>query len=328
MKKRTWLIRLLGVILFIVILTRVDLSSVLSVIADVNLSYLGTAIVLTIPMLVLKSWRWQSLLKMQGIAYPLRQAFPAYVGGLYLGMVTPGRLGELGRAFYLTNDRGLSLGAAFSSVVVDRLLDIYVLLLAGGYGLIAYSLLPGGTIPSVIILVLLVALPLSLLRKTIGKGLIRAIYHVRLFARFRARIDTSADQFYHGVDMLARPRLILPLAITLAAWAVYFAQCYLLVLSLEFHLSYLDTAVYMAAAILVTLIPISIAGIGTRDATLIALFSVQGIDAESALSYSLLVLFSFYVCVAVMATIAWQIKPIQVSRGEQDVGLPSQHRST
>lgn len=318
MKTASWLIRLIGIVLFVFILTRIDLSGIAFTITKVNLWYLVPVIILIPPLILLKSWRWQLLLKMQGITYPLRQAFAAYFGGMYLGLVTPGRLGELGRVFYLTDDKELSFGGAFSSVLVDRLLDIYLLLLVGGYGLVALSLLPERMILSIIILVLLLSLPFLLLNKRTGKWLIGLVNQTKLLGKLGKKMDTAADQFYSGVDRLANPRLTLPLLINLAAWAIYFAQCHLLVLSLNLPLSFLDIAIYMAVAVLVTLIPVSIAGIGTRDATLIALFSFQGLSAESALSYSLLVLFSFYICGAVMAAIVWQIKPIRVSRGKPE----------
>lgn len=317
MKNRLWLIRLIGIILFIVILTRIDLPSLSSSIAKAYLWYLALAIALNLPVVFLKSWRWHFLLKMQGTDYGLRRAFPAYLSSTYLGLATPGRLGELGRVFYLTNDKKMSFGGAFSSVLVDRLFDIYLLLLVGGYGFIAFSLLGVRMILSVIVLALLLVLPLLLLSKGIGKGLIGLAYQARLLGRFEEKIGYSADQFYSGLDRLTKPSLIFPLLITLAAYAIFFAQCYLLALSLNLPLSFLDIGIYMAVANMVTLIPVSIAGIGTRDATLIALFSLQGLSAESALSYSLLVLFTFYICGAIMGAIAWQIKPIRVPIGKQ-----------
>ena len=51
---------------------------------------------------------------------------------------------------------------------------------------------------------------------------------------------------------------------------------------------------YCKLAAKVVMIPISIAVIGTCDATLIALSSPQGITAESALSYSPIVLTAIY----------------------------------
>ena len=320
MKKRLWLIRLIGVLLFIFILIRIDLSNVACVLTKVNLWYLALAIVLNIPVIFLKSWRWQSLLKMQGITYPLRQAFPAYFTGIYLGLATPGRLGELSRVFYLTGDKEMSLGGAFSSVVVDRLFDIYLLLILGGYGLIAFSLLAEGTIVAVIILALLLAISLLLLNKRIGKGLMMVVYKAKILRRFENRIDTSVEHFYSGLEGLAKKELIFPLLLTLAAYAIYFGQCYLFALCLNLPLSFFYVATCMAVATLVALIPVSIAGIGTRDAALVALFSLQGITSESALSYSLLVLFTFYICPAVPGAIAWQIKSIKGTKGKQSAG--------
>jgi uncharacterized protein (TIRG00374 family) len=319
MKKRLWLIRLIGIILLIFVVARVDLSSVASTITKVNLWYLALAIALNIPLIFFKSWRWQSLLKMQDVDYGLRQAFPAYLSGIYLGLVTPGRLGEFSRVLYLTNDKELSLGEAFSSVLVDRLCDIYLLVIVSCFGFITFS--PAGeTILAVIVPLLLIAISILFLSRRLGKRLTGLVYKVKLFERFRRKIDTSVDQFYWGVERITRRKLVFPLLLTLAAYGIYFSQCYLLVLSLNLPLSFFYVAICMAVASLVALIPISISGIGTRDATLIALFSLQNIAAESALSYSLLVLFTFYICGGVMGAVAWQIKPLRTVQQKRSTG--------
>lgn len=309
MKKRFWLIRLFGILLLIFLLTRVDLSSIASAITKVNLWYLAAVIVLTPPGIFLRSWRWQFLLKMQGITYPLRQAFLACLSGFYLGLATPGRLGEFAKVLYLTDDKELPFGKAFSSVLVDRLFDIYLLVIVGGFGLISFSPL-GETILAVIVLLLLLAISLLILSRRIGQRLIGVVYKAKILSRFKGRIDTFVDQFYWGVEGLTGRKLVFPLLLTLAAYATLFSQCYLLALSLNLPLSFFYVAICMAVATLVALIPVSVCGIGTRDITLIALFSLQGIAYESALSYSLLVLFTLYIFTAVMGAIAWQTKPI------------------
>lgn len=312
MKKRFWLIRLFGILLLIFLLTRVDLSSIASAITKVNLWYLAAVIVLTPPGIFFRSWRWQSLLKMQGITYPLRQAFLACLSGFYLGLATPGRLGEFAKVLYLTDDKELPFGKAFSSVLVDRLFDIYLLVIVGGFGLISFSLL-GETILAVIVLLLLLAISLLILSRRIGQRLIGVVYKAKILSRFKGRIDTFVDQFYWGVERLTGRKLVFPLLLTLAAYATLFSQCYLLALSLNLPLSFFYVAICMAVATLVALIPVSVCGIGTRDITLIALFSLQDIAYESALSYSLLVLFTLYIFTAVMGAIAWQTKPIRTA---------------
>lgn len=314
MKKRLWVIRLLGVLLLIFILTRIDLPNVASAIAKVNLWYLVLVIILHLPVVFLKAWRWQYLLKMQGVTYPLRHSFPAYFSGVYLGLTTPGRLGDFARVLYLRHDKELPVGGALSSVLVDRLYDIYLLVIVGGFGLIAFSPLGERTVLFILFLVFILAVFSLFLNWQIGKRAVSVIYKVSALQRLKAQIDTSVDQFYAGLGGLTRKGLIFCSLLTLVAYAIYFGQCYLLALSLNLSLSFLYVTSCMAVAVLITMIPISIAGIGTRDGTLIFLFSLQGVSAESALSYSLLVLFTFYICGAAMGAIAWQIKPLYSSR--------------
>ena len=69
----------------------------------------------------------------------------------------------------------------------------------------------------------------------------------------------------------------------------------------------------MAISNLISFIPISISGLGTRDATLIYLFSLIGLKPELAVSYSFLVFIVFFVCGGLMGAVAWWIKPLPIS---------------
>jgi uncharacterized membrane protein YbhN (UPF0104 family) len=57
----------------------------------------------------------------------------------------------------------------------------------------------------------------------------------------------------------------------------------------------------------VALIPVSIAGIGTREATLVYLFGLKNIDAKSAIAFSLL-MFSAYIVGAIVGSVLILLK--------------------
>jgi uncharacterized membrane protein YbhN (UPF0104 family) len=57
----------------------------------------------------------------------------------------------------------------------------------------------------------------------------------------------------------------------------------------------------------VALIPISIAGIGTREATLVYLFGLKNIDAKFAIAFSLL-MFSAYIVGAIVGSVLIMLK--------------------
>jgi hypothetical protein len=93
------------------------------------------------------------------------------------------------------------------------------------------------------------------------------------------------------------------------AYGIFFGQCYLLALALGLPLSYLQVSYTVAIGSLVTLLPISISGLGTREAAIIAYLATAGITGEQALGFSLLVFAAFYVAGGLFGAVAWLIKP-------------------
>jgi hypothetical protein len=57
-------------------------------------------------------------------------------------------------------------------------------------------------------------------------------------------------------------------------------------------------------------LPISISGIGTRDAVIITYLGSLGIPAEGALGFSLLISLMFYTGGGLMGFAAWWLKPL------------------
>ena len=95
------------------------------------------------------------------------------------------------------------------------------------------------------------------------------------------------------------------------AYAVFYLQCYLIALALRLPLSYAYAAFCVSIASLLALLPISISGLGVRDATFLALLLPLGVTAELAISYSLLILLVFNVFGGALGAIAWFSKPLR-----------------
>ncbi|MBA7640673.1 hypothetical protein ES703_48344 [subsurface metagenome] len=126
-------------------------------------------------------------------------------------------------------------------------------------------------------------------------------------------MDESVNDFYSGIEELKKSRLVIPLLITIFAYIIFYTQGYLIAKSLSIPVSFFYLVFCLSLASLVALIPISIFGIGTRDATLIVLFSTQGLTEEAAVSLSLALLFVFYVSVGGMGALAWLKRPVNLN---------------
>jgi uncharacterized membrane protein YbhN (UPF0104 family) len=152
--------RLLGVALVVVLLVRADLSGVSDTLSDAHIGGLLLAFVLLLPMILLKSIRWQVILAAQGVRLGTLPAYLSYLGSMFLGVVTPGRVGEFARIFQVTEAHGVSRTLAFSSVLADRLFDLYLLLTLGALALAAVT--DGGVQIGVIVVIAVAAgIPLA-----------------------------------------------------------------------------------------------------------------------------------------------------------------------
>ena len=92
--------------------------------------------------------------------------------------------------------------------------------------------------------------------------------------------------------------------LTVLAWSVCFIQYYFLALALGLNLNYFSIFFVVPILFLVSLIPISISGIGTRDAAAILVLSSFGISPELAIAFSLGILIENYI-LAVFGFVIW-----------------------
>jgi len=89
--------------------------------------WLVPAVLITVALLVLKSWRW-GLLFLPEYHLPFGSLMTALCAGYLASNVLPARLGEVVRLVLLTSEQPVSVARTFSTIVVERLLDVLTLL--------------------------------------------------------------------------------------------------------------------------------------------------------------------------------------------------------
>lgn len=304
------LYHLIGIIILVVILTKIDFLQVLAQFKHLNLGLFIMVNLLILPSLFIRSYRWRCLLRLQGINYSARDSFLSYVGGIYVGIITPGRVGETVRALYLKRDKNISFSESLASVFMDRVIDLYLLVFLGTTGFLYF--LNAGDMKERIFISLaalfLLTVPFLLLNRRLLEKLARAVYKVMISGIDKSLFDGQFMVFFSSVRKIITKGIYIPFMLTIAAYLIYFMQCYLLARLISINISYAAVVSFVAISSLASLLPITILGIGTRDAALIYLFSLVGIKAESALAYSFLLFLSFYVVSGLLAFFGWFIK--------------------
>jgi hypothetical protein len=229
---------------------------------------------LTITFPVLSALRMQAVLAGIGRRVEFASSFAIVMAGFTFSTFTPSKAGDLARAWFLRGRAPVS--SVLGSVLAERLLDVLTLLAFCFAGSLVYrwkslALLSG----------LLLACGLA------GTALLLT---VRL--PIPAKLRPKVERLLESLRVLIRsPGLFVRvLALTLANWIASVVQAWLFYLSLGSAIPFARVLAALPAAIFVGLVPITIAGMGTRDTALIRLLAGQAapeISLGVAMLYSL-----------------------------------------
>ncbi len=287
MKRHFKWLKFFGIGLWLFIISRLDFQRVLEVLKEVNFLWLSIAGILLCGMFVFKSLRWRTALRAQGISYSLSKTLDVILASWFFGLLTPGRLGDLSKVIYL-RETGVTLSEGLASVILDRLYDLVLLLIFGTAGLFffieifsvqmrLFFMFAGAT---GIILALLYSLRQGFRFR--GKDILKIIMPQSLYARVQAEWNAFRVQF----KRIALTTLFPMLFFSLLGYACFFAQMYAIAVGLGLSISFLYLSLCFSLAGFVSLLPISVAGLGTREAILIVLFQKVSLPAESAVLMS------------------------------------------
>jgi glycosyltransferase 2 family protein len=239
-------------------------------------------------LLFLRAYKWHGLMAVAGNGH-VRKSLRALFGGFALGLITPGRLGELGRCVFV-RDRERAQVALLT--VYDRLLDFWALLTAMGVSLFFVAPLPAAVFGAAVWLAFL----------PVVMGFPTLVSHLFKLAR---RSHHLHGRFFDGaVDMPAIPtRRFAVLAV--CAMEVELASFYFLLRA--FALTGIATAIATYPYIVLAGdLPFSFGGVGVREGAAAFLLSPYAVPSSAAIDASL-VWFVFGVLLPALLGALWLI---------------------
>jgi len=302
---------LLGLILFAFVLLKLNFGEVWQSVENVQISYLIIAALAAFPILFFKSWCWNYILKVQGINYNLKDSFLMYCAGMYLGVPTPGRVGEMAMAFYLKKD-GNSFGKSLVSIFLDRVSDLAFLV---GFIILGSLFFVSVWRKEILIffsgLAILAMLVLALTKTGTIKWILKKAFYFFIPEKKQNNWKVNFQDFISDFKIFNLKSYTAIMLITALSWSAYFFQMYVLAWGVGLHVPWIYLSVTVTITGLITIIPVSISGIGTRDVALILLLAPFLIPKEQAIVFSALILFMSLLA-ALIGLVCWFIKPIKL----------------
>ncbi len=307
---------LVGVALFVYLLMKVGIRDILSIIAKANLFYIILTILFIIPVVFFQAIKWGAILKSQKINLKFKDVVKLQLISIFYGTVTPARVGSFIKIAYL-QEKLKNFGKSASSVVIDRAFDMLAVLIFAGIG----TLMLIGQFPKITIFIFsvfassLIFLMLVISKKN-GQRIMRFFYEKLLPRSIKEKTRKGFNEFYSSIPK--KRHLIIPFILNIITWIAIYTQVFLVARAINMQVSYFTIIFMVPIATIIAEIPISIGGLGIREASLIGLLGVFGIPANEVMSMSIITLILGNLIPAILglilAAIGYNLKSINTKQ--------------
>jgi glycosyltransferase 2 family protein len=265
-------------VVFYLIFRNVPFHDVLARLRTAHTLPLLMGALLTVTFPIFSALRMEAVLAGIGRRIELGRAFTIIMAGFTFSTFTPSKGGDLARAWFLRGRAPVS--SVLGSVLAERLLDVLTLLAFCLVGSLVFhwntlALLSGALLVCGIL----------------GTTLLLTV-HLPIPAKLRPKVERLLESLR---VLLRRPGLfVYVLSLTLANWLASIIQAWLFYRSLGCPMPFARVLAALPAAIFVGLVPITIAGMGTRDSALIRLLAAQAAPEISLAVGMLYSLFGYW----------------------------------
>ena len=272
---------------------KVDLSRMLHSFRSANYWYLVPILFILFASHYLRSLRWRYFLD-PVMRLRTGSLFAALMVGYAANMVMPAHLGEIVRAHMLSRKRPISMGCAFATIVVERIIDVFALLILLAFSMMIHPF-PKWVVASGYVMLggavfLFAALIFS--KKNEQKTLKAVRFIMKpLPPRFSERAALGGSLFLSGIAPLRR-RMDYPVVgvLSVAIWVCYGLTFHLCLYAFNLVEAY-NLVWYVALVLLVittisVVVPSSPGYVGTFHYLCQLGLGLFGVPAAPALSYA------------------------------------------
>ncbi len=263
--------------LIYLVLRNVELDSLSNRLEALSPSFfVGAALLVVFQNAIVVTWRWERVVATIDAALPPWRLLKAVVISLFFNQVLPSTVGGDGMRVWLLHGLGRPIGLAFRSVLIDRLLGVLGLLLLAMIG--ALYLLATLEDPGPAWVMALVSLG-GLIVIATAPWVVRLLGWLPIDA-----VRRSLTAVANEVDMVAhsKPRLVQLVGVSILGQIALSGAVVLLAGGLGVPLEPVGALAVVPGVMIVSAIPISIAGWGLREGTMVVGLGLLGVNQGDA----------------------------------------------
>ena len=240
---------------------------------------------------LISAWKWKLFLEADAVHIPLRHLFVSYLIGTFFNLFLPSTIGGDTYRVFSVKQYSAKFSKSFASVFADRLTGFFALAVFGlVFSIIGYETLPNQwcfLIPLTASLALL-GLATVIIYKPITWKILGFLRLDRI-----EKLRAFSEKFLNSFATYSKqPRLLAKvLGLSFLFQFLLILCIYILSKAIHLHVKLSDFFIFVPIITLLEAIPISIYGLGLRDAGYVFFFTEIGLPGAEAQALSLSVLY-------------------------------------
>jgi len=281
LKRLISLVISLGFLVFLY--SKIPFANIIPVFLDASMVWLVASLAMVVPLTAVTAWRLCLLMPRQ---HPLKflESNRLILLASVLNMVLPSKMGDVAKAGFMARKGHLPGSLAVSLVVFEKACDMLSLLLWCVLGLLVYPtkdalfwLMTAGTAAGLLGLGLLVG----------SRRFAAWFFHAaeRLApGKVRQKITRLHESWIemHGYFWKDRANLARIVFVSIGIWFLHLVQIWMFTVAIRESVPFMANLALAPLGILAGLLPLTFAGVGTRDAALVLLYAPYMPEAAGA----------------------------------------------
>ncbi|MGF1589789.1 MAG: lysylphosphatidylglycerol synthase transmembrane domain-containing protein [Pleurocapsa sp.] len=260
---------IISVTILLYIYTQIDLINLFKVFQNSDRLMLAVSLAMVIPITLVTSWRLQQLVPQRSLGF--LEANRLILGASVLNMVLPSKMGDIAKSYFMSERSNLSGSLALSISIFEKACDLLSLLVWCVFGLFLYPAKDGLFWAMTVGVATGLALGLLLLSYQQFADLFFTIAVKFAPKSLKPKLNKMQAAWgeMHVYFWGDRQQLILIASTSIFVWFLHLLQIWLFILALKAIVPFVVSLALSPLSILAGLLPLTFAGIGTRDAAII-----------------------------------------------------------
>ena len=277
-----------SLLILAIIYSKIDFSGLIKVFQNCNGWWMIISLGMVVPLTLITSWRLQQLMP-AGARLGFGEANRLILAASVLNMVLPSKMGDIAKAYFMKQRGHLDGSLSLSLVVFEKACDMLSLLLWCAFGLILYpsknwlfwTMTVSVAVGLIVGVLLLSSRKFAKVFFLIGKAIAPKKIKAKI-QKLQISWEEMLAYFWHDKNQLLKITFT-----SIFIWFLHLLQIWFFILALKAWTPLIANLALAPLAILAGLLPLTFAGVGTRDAALIAFYQPY-FDAPTAAALGLL----------------------------------------